>query len=255
MIRFENVVMSYGRRARPALDDVSLSVDDGEFVFVVGMSGSGKSTVMRLILREDRATSGRILVGKRDVTRMRRGDVPRLRREVGMIFQDFRLLRDRTVTGNVAYVLDVLGVRRAEVRRRVPEALELVGLTGLEQRLPHELSGGEQQRVAIARAVVKRPDLLLADEPTGNLDPATSIEIMKVLRRVHAEGTTVLMATHDDQIVNDVRARVIELHDGRLIRDEAAGGYGAPRPVWSEPTRRDTAPVDGRPVAGREGTR
>ncbi|WP_226345203.1 cell division ATP-binding protein FtsE [Agilicoccus flavus] len=241
MIRFENVVMSYGRRNRPALDDVDLHVADGEFVFLVGMSGSGKSTIMRLLLREDRASAGKIFVGSREVTKIRRRDVPRLRRDIGMVFQDFRLLADRTVSGNVAYVLDVLGAPRADVRRRVPEALERVGLAGMERRLPHELSGGEQQRVAIARAIVKRPRLLLADEPTGNLDPVTSIDITKVLRRIHAEGTTVLMATHDDQIVDDVRARVVELHEGRVVRDEAGGGYGRPRAVWHEPRTGSTA--------------
>ncbi|MDO5710676.1 MAG: cell division ATP-binding protein FtsE [Micrococcales bacterium] len=230
MIRFENVVKAYPRTARPALDGVDLNIPQGQFAYLVGASGSGKSTVIRLLLREERVTSGRIQVAGRDLSRIRRREIPRLRRDLGVVFQDFRLLPDKTIYDNVAYVMHVLGTRPKQVREVVPATLELVGLSAMSRRLPHELSGGEQQRVAIARAVVKKPRLLLADEPTGNLDPGTSREIVRLLGRINESGTTVLMATHDDSIVNELRRRVIELDAGRVVRDEADGAYFAPRP-------------------------
>ncbi|MCA0437063.1 MAG: cell division ATP-binding protein FtsE [Austwickia sp.] len=229
MIDFDGVSKRYGRKQRPALDDVTLTITDGEFAFLVGASGSGKSTMLRLVLCEERPSQGRITVAGREVTSMRRRQVPGLRRDIGMVFQDFRLLPEKSVYDNVAYVMHVLGHPRRVIRRAVTESLELVGLTGMAKRMPHELSGGEQQRVAIARAVVKNPTLLLADEPTGNLDPTTSLEIVSLLDDIHGRGTTVLMATHDDEIVNQLRKRVIELADGAVVRDQARGVYGRGR--------------------------
>ncbi|WP_116114072.1 cell division ATP-binding protein FtsE [Austwickia chelonae] len=226
MIDFAGVSKVYGRQQSPALMDVTLRIEKGEFVFLVGASGSGKSTLMRLILCEEKPSSGTIRVTGRDLHTLRRRHVPSLRRDIGMVFQDFRLLPDKTVYQNVAYVMHVLGVRREDVRRRVPEALELVGLSAMHKRLPHELSGGEQQRVAIARAVVKKPTLVLADEPTGNLDPTTSLDIVSLLDEINRSGTTVVMATHDDEIVNQLRKRVLELDRGALVRDQDRGVYG-----------------------------
>ncbi|GMA39021.1 cell division ATP-binding protein FtsE [Mobilicoccus caccae] len=225
MIRFDHVVKTYPRSTRPALDGIDLTVEAGEFVFLVGPSGSGKSTIVRLALCEEKVTSGGLTVAGRDLTTIRRRNVPALRREVGTVFQDFRLLPDKTVGQNVAYVLHVLGETPEAVRSAVPAALETVGLAGLEHRLPHQLSGGEQQRVAIARALVRRPTLLLADEPTGNLDPRTSLELVRLLEEINASGTTVVMATHDDRIVDTLRRRVVQLEAGRIVRDEAAGLY------------------------------
>ncbi|GAB3064482.1 cell division ATP-binding protein FtsE [Sediminivirga luteola] len=225
MITFEQVTKTYDRKAKPALRDVSLKAERGEFVFLVGPSGSGKSTFIRLILREETATAGRILVAGQDVSRIPTWKVPHLRRNVGTVFQDFRLLPNKTVFDNVAFALQVIGKSRAVVKDKVPEVLATVGLQGKERRLPHELSGGEQQRVAIARAVVNRPGILLADEPTGNLDPETSLEIMALLERINRGGTTVMMATHDDEIVNAMKKRVVELSEGRVVRDEATGTY------------------------------
>lgn len=225
MILFENVTKTYPKTKRPALSDVSLEVARGEFVFVVGSSGSGKSTMLQLVMKEQDATDGRVLVAGRDLDRLPDRKVPALRREIGCVFQDFRLLPNKTVYQNVAYALQVLGSSRSRIRQTVPETLDLVGLAGMEKRLPHQLSGGEQQRVAIARAFVNRPPILLADEPTGNLDPITSLEIVKLLDRINRTGTTVVMATHDTATVNAMRKRVIELQDGDLIRDQEAGEY------------------------------
>jgi cell division transport system ATP-binding protein len=226
VIRFENVSKVYERGARPALDDVSVDVERGEFVFLVGASGSGKSTFLRLVLREERPTGGRVYVAGRDLTRLSSWRVPGLRRGIGMVFQDFRLLPNKTVYENVAFALQVIGRPRHVIRSTVPEVLEWVGLDGKERRRPHELSGGEQQRVAIARAFVNRPPILLADEPTGNLDPTTSLGIMRLLDRINRTGTTVVMATHDDEIVNEMRRRVVELSTGHVVRDEAEAAYG-----------------------------
>ncbi len=225
MILFENVTKTYPRTKRPALSDVSLEIPRGEFVFVVGTSGSGKSTMLQLVLKEQDATAGRILVGGRDLDLLPDRKVPALRREIGCVFQDFRLLPNKTVYQNVAYALQVLGNSRSRIRQTVPETLDLVGLAGKEKRLPHQLSGGEQQRVAIARAFVNRPPILLADEPTGNLDPATSLEIVQLLDRINRTGTTVVMATHDTATVDAMRKRVIRLHHGDLVSDEHAGEY------------------------------
>lgn len=227
MIRFDHVTMVYQPGARPALDDVSLEVKRGEFVFLVGKSGSGKSTFLQLTMREIRATSGKVWVLGHDVGKLSHWSVPKLRRQVGTVFQDFRLLPSKTVYENVALAMEVIGKPRHAIETQVPDVLELVGLAGKEKRLPHELSGGEEQRVAIARAMVNRPELLLADEPTGNLDPDTSLGIMRLLDRINRNGTTVVMATHDAAIVNQMRMRVIELHDGTVARDQNSGVYGA----------------------------
>ncbi|GAT74836.1 ATPase [Microbacterium sp. HM58-2] len=226
MIRFENVTKRYRGTSRPALSGVDFEVQRGEFVFLVGASGSGKSTCLRLILREDVPTSGRVAVLGRDLRSLANRKVPYFRRHIGSVFQDFRLLSSKTVFQNVAFTLQVTGSSRGFIQQAVPEALALVGLDGKEKRMPHELSGGEQQRVAIARALVNRPQVLLADEPTGNLDPATSVDIMQLLARINAGGTTVLMATHEAGFVDQMRRRVIELRDGVMVRDEVHGGYG-----------------------------
>ena len=229
MIRFEDVTKVYARGARPALDRVDLEVERGEFVFLVGASGSGKSTFLRLVPREERPTAGRISVAGRDLATLSTWKVPHLRRQIGTVFQDFRLLPTKTVFENVAFALQVIGKPRHHILTTVPDTLELVGLGGKEKRLPHELSGGEQQRVAIARAFVNRPAILLADEPTGNLDPTTSVGIMRLLDRINRTGTTVVMATHDDEIVDQMRKRVIELDSGQLVRDQSRGVYGSDR--------------------------
>jgi len=226
VIKFENVTKVYSKSDRPALDNISLEVEKGEFVFLVGLSGSGKSTFLRLVLREEKPTSGKIHVAGKDLTTLSNWKVPELRRQVGTVFQDFRLLPNKTVSENVAFTLHVLGFSRKEIAREVPEVLELVGLEDKGDRKPGELSGGEQQRVAIARAYVSNPAILIADEPTGNLDPATSVGIMKLLDRINREGTTVVMATHDAGIVDQMRKRVIELDEGHIVRDQARGVYG-----------------------------
>ncbi len=226
MIRFVNVSKQYKTTQRPALDRVSVNIDRGEFVFLVGASGSGKSTFLRLCLKEERASRGSVHVAGRDVGRLPSWKVPRLRRQIGVVFQDFRLLPNKTVGENVAFALQVIGKPSHVIDRTVPEVLQLVGLEGKEDRLPDELSGGEQQRVAIARAFVNRPAILLADEPTGNLDPTTSVGIMKLLDRINKTGTTIAMATHDDEMVDQMRKRVIQLEHGAVIRDQARGVYG-----------------------------
>jgi cell division transport system ATP-binding protein len=226
MIRFENVTKTYQRSSEPALDGISLEIERGEFVFVVGQSGSGKSTLLRLVLCEESATSGNVLVAGRELSQLPRRKVPALRREIGCVFQDFRLLPNKDVFQNVAFALQVLGKSRQSIKAVVPETLEMVGLAGKERRLPHQLSGGEQQRVAIARAFVNKPPILLADEPTGNLDPTTSLEIVRLLDRINRTGTTIVMATHDNGIVDQLRKRVVELDDGALVRDQMRGVYG-----------------------------
>ena len=226
MIRFEKVLKTYPGQGAPALDNVTVDVEKGEFVFLVGASGSGKSTFLRLVLRESRPTSGRVYVAGKEINRLAGWKVPRLRRQIGTVFQDFRLLPNKTVSENVAFALQVIGRNASEIKTLVPETLEMVGLDGKGDRMPDELSGGEQQRVAVARAFVNRPMILIADEPTGNLDPATSVGIMKLLDRINRTGTTVLMATHDSGIVDQMRKRVIELEGGRVVRDQAQGVYG-----------------------------
>jgi cell division transport system ATP-binding protein len=229
VIRFDGVTKQYDRTPRPALEDVTVDVGRGEFVFLVGSSGSGKSTFLRLVLREERATSGTVHVAGKDVSTLSSWKVPHLRRQIGAVFQDFRLLPSKNVYENVAFALQVIGKPRSAIAETVPETLDMVGLAGKEKRRPHELSGGEQQRVAIARAFVNHPSILLADEPTGNLDPTTSIGIMRLLDRINRTGTTIVMATHDDEIVDQLRKRVVELDDGRVVRDESSGVYGAKR--------------------------
>ncbi|WP_232548259.1 cell division ATP-binding protein FtsE [Propioniciclava soli] len=226
MITFDQVAKTYPGQRRPALSHIDVTIDPGEFVFLVGPSGSGKSTFLRLILREHRATRGSVTVNGHDVGRLPGWRVPRLRRQIGTVFQDFRLLPGKTVHENVAFALQVIGKSGSHIRRTVPQTLELVGLGDKADRLPDELSGGEQQRVALARAVVNAPPILIADEPTGNLDPATSVGIMKLLDRINKGGTTVVVATHDSTIVDQMRRRVIELNAGELVRDQAQGVYG-----------------------------
>ena len=224
MIVFDGVTKIYDPEV-VALRDVSFVIEKGEFVFVVGASGSGKSTIIRLLLKELEPTGGRIIVGGRDLARLRRSKVPMLRRNVACVFQDFKLLPNRTAYENVAYALKVQGDARDNIRKKVPEVLNLVGLGSKVNSLPDELSGGEQQRVSIARAVVNHPPLLVCDEPTGNLDPDTSVGIMQLLYRINRAGTTILMVTHDREMVDKMRKRVIALDTGRLARDERRGGY------------------------------
>ena len=226
MIRFEKVTKRYAGPGRPALDQVTLDIDKGEFVYLVGQSGSGKSTALRLVLRELRPTGGRVYVAGKEINRMAGWKVPRLRRQIGTVFQDFRLLPNKTVAENVAFAQQVIGKSQREISKVVPETLELVGLKDKADRMPDELSGGEQQRVAVARAYVNRPMILIADEPTGNLDPQTSVGIMNLLGDINGSGTTVVMATHDHGIVDQFTKRVIELVHGKVVRDEAAGSYG-----------------------------
>jgi cell division transport system ATP-binding protein len=226
VIRLENVSKIYPRQERAALENVTLEVGKGEFVFLVGQSGSGKSTFLRLVLKEERPTAGTIYVAGKELNSLSQWKVPELRRQIGTVFQDFRLLPNKTVTENVAFAMHVLGANVKEIRRAVPEVLELVGLEGYGDRRPNQLSGGEQQRVAIARAFVNQPIILIADEPTGNLDPTTSVGIMKLLDRINRTGTTVIMATHDSGIVDQMRKRVIELDAGNVVRDQVRGVYG-----------------------------
>jgi cell division transport system ATP-binding protein len=225
MISLSHVTKSY-KDTVTALDDVSIEIAKGEFVFVVGPSGSGKSTLIRLLLKEEEPTSGDIYVAGKHIGKLSPWKVPYLRRNLGTVFQDFKLLPDKNVFDNVAFALEVIGKPRNVIHQRVPEILNLVGLGGKLPNYPDELSGGEQQRVSIARAFINRPLILLADEPTGNLDPATSVDIMKLLDRINRTGTTVLMATHDNAIVDAMRRRVIELEGGKVVRDQTRGVYG-----------------------------
>jgi cell division transport system ATP-binding protein len=244
MIRFENVTKRFRGTAKPALSNVDFEVLRGEFVFLVGASGSGKSSCLRLILREETPSDGRVVVLGRDLRSLSNRKVPYFRRHVGAVFQDFRLLPNKTVFQNVAFTLQVIGSSRGFIQQAVPEVLALVGLAGKEKRFPHELSGGEQQRVAIARALVNRPQVLLADEPTGNLDPATSVDIMQLLARINSGGTTVVMATHEAGFVDQMQRRVIELVEGEMVRDERHGGYGDTSSIPSlapEPERGEAA--------------
>lgn len=211
---------------RPALDNISADIYPGEFVFVVGHSGSGKSSLLRLITREQKATHGQVIVAGQDLTRMRNSKVPYLRRQIGTVFQDFKLLPDKTVYENVSFALECIGKPRSVIKVQVPEVLRLVGLGQKMDAYPDQLSGGEQQRVSVARAMVNRPPLLICDEPTGNLDPAISLGIMKLLDRINRAGTTVVMATHDREMVDSMRKRVIALEAGHIVRDQEKGGYG-----------------------------
>ncbi|WBU38209.1 cell division ATP-binding protein FtsE [Homoserinibacter sp. YIM 151385] len=242
MIRFDSVTKTYRGTARPALDGLSLEILKGEFVFLVGASGSGKSSFLRLVLKEEKPTKGQIHVLGQQLGSLPSRKVPYFRRSLGVVFQDFRLLPQKTVFDNVAFSLQVIGKSKGFIQEAVPDVLKLVGLGGKQNRLPHELSGGEQQRVAIARAVVNKPAILLADEPTGNLDPATSAGIMSLLSSINANGTTVIMATHDVGIVDEMQRRVIELVGGRVVRDERGGGYQTQAiPVQRKAAERDAA--------------
>jgi cell division transport system ATP-binding protein len=224
VIKLEHVYKRYPPDVA-ALEDVSVEVKKGEFVFVVGQSGSGKSTFLRLLTKEERPTSGNIWVAGKELNRLPSWKVPALRRTIGSVFQDFKLLSNKTVYENVAFALEVIGQRRHIIQRTVPEVLKLVGLSDKATRFPHQLSGGEQQRVSIARAFVNRPLVLLCDEPTGNLDPETSKGIMRLLNRINNTGTTIVMATHDHALVDQTRKRVVEFERGKVVRDELQGAY------------------------------
>ena len=226
MITFDNVTKLYKTSTRPALNEISLTIDKGEFVFLIVPSGSGKSTFLELMIRETNVTYGDIHIDDFHVNKLKGRQINKLRQKIGYVFQDFRLLQQKTVYDNVAFALEVIGTRKDKIARIVPNTLELVDLAGKENRYPHELSGGEQQRVAIARAFVNRPLVLLADEPTGNLDPETADGIMVLLNHINRTGTTIVMSTHNARAVNDMRRRVIELKLGNLVRDDAHGVYG-----------------------------
>jgi cell division transport system ATP-binding protein len=248
MIRLQNVSKVYDGGVI-ALRNVSLEIDKGEFLFLVGPSGSGKSTLIRLMLREEKPTRGDIWVAGRHVSDMPAWRVPNLRRHIGTVFQDYKLLPQKTVFENVAFALEVLGRPKYVINSQVPQVLKLVGLSAKSDRYPHQLSGGEQQRVSIARAFVNRPLILLADEPTGNLDPATSVGIMRLLDRINRTGTTVVMATHDHAIVDAMRRRVLELDRGQVVRDQSRGVYESSRPGGAEPAEPATLETAAVPAA------
>lgn len=224
MIEFINVTKEY-ENGTVALADVNLKIENGEFVFLIGSSGAGKTTVTKLIMREENVTSGQIYLDGRDITVIKDKDIPYLRRKMGVVFQDFRLLEDRTVYENVEFAMQIVGASRRDIRRRVPAVLNMVGLNYKAKMLPRQLSGGEQQRVALARALVNNPSLLIADEPTGNLNPETAMEIMEIFENINAMGTTIIMATHAHDIVDAMHKRVIAIEDGRVVRDEIGGEY------------------------------
>ncbi|BAQ23999.1 ABC transporter ATP-binding component [Streptococcus troglodytae] len=213
-------------RGATALRNITISVDQGEFVYLVGPSGAGKSTFIRLLYREERTTKGALKVGKFNLAKMKKREIPILRRSIGVVFQDYKLLPNKTVFENIAFAMEVIGEKPRVIKKRVTEVLDLVGLKHKMRSFPDQLSGGEQQRVAIARAIVNNPQVLIADEPTGNLDPEISWEIMQLLERINLQGTTVLMATHNRQIVDTLRHRVVAIEDGRIVRDEEEGEYG-----------------------------
>lgn len=224
MIRLNNVSKIY-ETGNKAVRNLNLTIEDGEFVFIVGKSGSGKSTLLKLITRELIPTEGKIEVNGIDLNRIKKRDIPKYRRMLGVIFQDFRLLNDRNVFENIAFAQRVIGAGVREIKENVPKMLKLTGLSSKYKNMPNQLSGGEQQRVALARALVNRPDILLADEPTGNLDPKTSEEIMKLLEQINERGTTVLVVTHNREIVNAMKKRVVTMHEGDIVSDEKEGGY------------------------------
>ena len=225
MIEMMNVTKKYNKGIT-AINNLSIQIKDGEFVYVVGPSGAGKSTFIKMMYREEKATKGRIRVGKYDLMKIKDRQIPYLRRYVGVVVQDFKLLQHKTVYENVAYAMEVIEKSPREIKRRVQEVLELVNLKHRIDNFPNELSGGEQQRVAIARAIVNTPGIRIADEPTGNLDPETSMEIMDILERINEQGTTIVMATHNSQIVNEKKHRVIAIENGQIVRDQEQGEYG-----------------------------
>jgi len=226
MILLDRVTKTYNRRG-PALERVSLHVEPKEFVIIVGQSGAGKSTLFKLLTREEKPTSGKIIVGGMDYERLSDKDIPLLRRKIGVVFQDFKLLNNKTVFENVAFALEIAGLSNAEIKHTVPKVLDLVGLKGKEINYPLELSGGERQRVAIARAIVRQPKILIADEPTGNLDPKHAWDVIKVLEKVNHYGTTVLLTTHNQDIVNTLKRRVVTISEGKIVSDRAVGQYRA----------------------------
>lgn len=225
MILLDRVTKIYGKGSKPALDKVSIHIEPREFVILVGTSGAGKSTILKLLSREEKPTTGKIVVGGIDYDRLRDKDIPLLRRKIGVVFQDFRLLPQRTVFENVAFALEISGMTNREIKTNVPKILELVGLKGKEKSFPNQLSGGERQRVAIARAMVRQPKILIADEPTGNLDPKNSWEIVRLLEKINRYGTTVLLTTHNVDIVNKLKRRVITIDQGKITSDVAQGSY------------------------------
>lgn len=225
LIEMKGVAKKY-HRSITALRDINVSINPGEFVYIVGPSGAGKSSFIKLLYREEKVSAGTLKVGEFNLTKMKKRQIPILRRSIGVVFQDYKLLPKKTVFENVAYAMQVIGEKPREIKKRVPEVLELVGLKHKMRSFPDQLSGGEQQRVAIARAIVNNPKVLIADEPTGNLDPEISWEIMQLLERINLQGTTVLMATHNKQIVDNLRHRVIAIEEGRIVRDEEEGEYG-----------------------------
>lgn len=225
MILLSNVTKTYPNGST-ALDDVSFFIERGEFVFIVGPSGSGKSTLIKLLMHEEVPTDGQVIINNKDIGKLKRREIPYLRRSMGVVFQDFRLLSNKTVYENVAFAMDIIGASRKEIRRQVPNVLSLVGLSHKAKSYPSELSGGEQQRVALARALVNNPAFLIADEPTGNLNPKVAMEIMELLDNINKRGTTIIMATHAKDIVDTMKKRVIAIEDGRIVRDESRGGYG-----------------------------
>lgn len=224
MIEFKDVTKEYDNGTL-ALDEVNLKIENGEFVFLVGSSGAGKTTVTKILMREENATSGQVYLYGEDITKISQKEIPYLRRKMGVVFQDFRLLEDRTVYENVEFAMRIVGASRREIRRRVPVVLNMVGLNYKAKMLPRELSGGEQQRVALARALVNNPSILIADEPTGNLNPKTAMEIMEILDNINQMGTTIIMATHAKEIVDVMKKRVVEIRDGKIVRDEVGGEY------------------------------
>lgn len=225
MILLDRVTKVYGREAKPALNRISIHIEAKEFVILVGASGAGKSTLLKILTREEKPTSGKIVVGGVDYDTLKDRQIPLLRRKIGTVFQDFKLLPDRTVFENIAFAMEIVGMSNREIKNTVPKVIELVGLTGMEKKFPRQLSGGEMQRVAIARAVVRQPKILIADEPTGNLDPKHSWDIVRLLEKINRYGTTVLLTTHNVDIVNRLQRRVIAIDGGKVIRDEARGGY------------------------------
>lgn len=225
MIKFINVSKRYNKDVI-ALSNISFEIENGEFVFIVGASGAGKSTLIKLLLKEEEPTSGSIVINKKDITKLKKREIPYLRRSMGVVFQDFRLLPNKTVFENVAFAMEIVGSHPKDIRRRVPMVLSLVGLSDKADKYPRQLSGGEQQRVSLARAIVNEPSILIADEPTGNLDPDTSWEIVKLISEINKRGTTVVMATHAKDIVDAMKKRVIALEKGNIVRDEARGVYG-----------------------------
>lgn len=227
MILLDRVTKTYSRELGPALDRISLHIEPKEFVIVVGQSGAGKTTLLRLLTREERPTSGKIIIGGIDYDKLKDKDIPLLRRKIGVVFQDFKLLPNKNVFENVAFALEIVGISNKEIKHTVPKVLDIVNLKGKEKRMPRELSGGERQRVAIARAIVRQPRILIADEPTGNLDPKHAWDVIKVLEKINRYGTTVLLTTHNQEIVNKLKRRVVTFEGGKVISDRANSEYKA----------------------------